>query len=311
MLAIVVPYYKLAYFEDTIRSLSAQTDKRFKVYIGDDASPEDCSWLLEKYRGTFNFVYERFDENLGSASLVKQWDRCIELTADEKWIMILGDDDFVAPNLVSSFYKHVENFTNHANVLRFAKQIIFEKTKSISDIQSHQVWEDASTSYYNRLIGITTSSLSEYMFTREVYNKYKFYDFPLAWHSDDRAWLEFTDYKPIYTINEAIVTVRSSFINIGGKSDNRAIKNLAVLSFFRFLVNEKLSLFNKIQAIRILREYENSIKRVRAINIYDRVELLPFYMKNFDAKVFISFVKRSVKTIFSGSTWTRKHVSNL
>lgn len=41
MLAIVIPYYKITFFEDTLESLAHQTDKRFKVYIGDDASPKN------------------------------------------------------------------------------------------------------------------------------------------------------------------------------------------------------------------------------------------------------------------------------
>lgn len=41
MLAKIVPYYKLCFFEETLQSLSNKTDKGFKVYIGDDASPED------------------------------------------------------------------------------------------------------------------------------------------------------------------------------------------------------------------------------------------------------------------------------
>lgn len=44
MLAIVIPYYKLTFFEETLQSLANQSDKRFKVYIGDDASPEDRSF---------------------------------------------------------------------------------------------------------------------------------------------------------------------------------------------------------------------------------------------------------------------------
>lgn len=41
MLAIVIPYYKINYFEETLKSLSNQTDKKFKVYIGNDASEND------------------------------------------------------------------------------------------------------------------------------------------------------------------------------------------------------------------------------------------------------------------------------
>ena len=90
MLAIVIPYYKLTFFEASLQSLDNQTDKRFKVYIGDDTSSENPVNLLEKYKGKFDFVYHRFEENLGGVSLVKQWERCIALSGDEEWVIILG-----------------------------------------------------------------------------------------------------------------------------------------------------------------------------------------------------------------------------
>ena len=49
MLAIVIPYYKHFFFDATLASLSIQTNMHFKVYIGDDASPESPNDLLEKY----------------------------------------------------------------------------------------------------------------------------------------------------------------------------------------------------------------------------------------------------------------------
>jgi len=38
MLAIVIPYYKRTFFEETLQSLAKQTDKRFVVYVGDDTN---------------------------------------------------------------------------------------------------------------------------------------------------------------------------------------------------------------------------------------------------------------------------------
>lgn len=48
MLAIIIPYYKFTFFEATLQSLANQTDQRFKVYIGDDASLEDYAFLSGK-----------------------------------------------------------------------------------------------------------------------------------------------------------------------------------------------------------------------------------------------------------------------
>jgi hypothetical protein len=57
MLAIVILYYKLTFFDATLQSLASQTNQRFMVYIGDDVSPQYPVLLLEKYKGTFDFVY--------------------------------------------------------------------------------------------------------------------------------------------------------------------------------------------------------------------------------------------------------------
>ena len=65
MLAIIIPFYKLTYFEETLQSLANQTDKRFKVYIGDDSSPENPLDLLGKFKEKFDFVYYKFDKNVG------------------------------------------------------------------------------------------------------------------------------------------------------------------------------------------------------------------------------------------------------
>lgn len=61
MLAAQIPYFKLAFFEETLQSLANQSDKRFKVYIGDDASPESPKNLLNHYQGKFDFVKPSLD----------------------------------------------------------------------------------------------------------------------------------------------------------------------------------------------------------------------------------------------------------
>src|SRR5665647_1577360 len=93
MLAIVIPCYHIKFFDKTLESLSNQTDKRFTVYIGDDNSPNNPEELILKFASGLTLKYVKFEENWGSHSLVKQFERCIDLLQDEQWIMILGDDD--------------------------------------------------------------------------------------------------------------------------------------------------------------------------------------------------------------------------
>jgi cellulose synthase/poly-beta-1,6-N-acetylglucosamine synthase-like glycosyltransferase len=69
MLAIVIPYYKIDYFEETLIALANQIDKRFKVYIGDDGSPNPPAELILKYHDCLNIHYKRFVENIGLKEL--------------------------------------------------------------------------------------------------------------------------------------------------------------------------------------------------------------------------------------------------
>lgn len=258
MLAIIIPYYKRTFFEATLQSLAAQTCQDFKVYIGDDASPENPAMLLEKYKGKFDVVYHRFATNLGGISLTQQWERCIALSGNEPWLMILGDDDMLGDNVVEAFYENLKEIKqNGCNVIRFATQIINGEGKSISEVYEHPKLENATDAFWRRINGDTRSSLSEYFFSRVTYSKYGFKDYPLAWHSDDRAWLEFADGQPIFSISNTVLYIRMSSLNISGKEDNLALKKEASYFFYESIAADYLSYFDKKQRIKLLAKIES------------------------------------------------------
>jgi glycosyltransferase involved in cell wall biosynthesis len=292
MLAIVIPYYKLAFFEDTLQSLANQTDKRFNVYIGDDGSPEDCSTVIAKFEGLFPFLYKRFDVNLGSVYLVKHWQRCISLIGEEQWIMILGDDDQLESSAVESFYKKYEVFVNQSNVIRFATQVIAHKKSQVSSVLIHEEWEKSTTAYYKKIKGLTRSSLSEYIFSRPIYEKHQFKNYPLAWHSDDMAWIEFSENKPIFSINDSCVKIGISDSSITGIETNNDIKYSASLQFYKDIINHKLHLFLKYQRLDLLLEYESLIKMKNQLSFNDWILIFCLYFKNFTFLSFIKLIRR-------------------
>lgn len=49
-LAIVISAYKPDFLDQTLSSLAKQTDKRFSVYIGNDASPFNLDSMVLKYQ---------------------------------------------------------------------------------------------------------------------------------------------------------------------------------------------------------------------------------------------------------------------
>ena len=255
MLSIVIPYYKFTFFEAALESLANQTDKRFKVYIGDDASPENPIQILEKYKEKLEFKYYRFETNLGGISLVKQWERCIALSEKEEWLMILGDDDVLGENVVEEFYKQYEKFKIELNVVRFSSCFIDEKGNQTSKQYIFPKIESTVESFLNHFLELSRSSMSEHIFSRKSYNQNGFVNYPLAWYSDDKAWLDFSECSAIFSINEACVFVRISGENISGKTDNRQLKLISGWQFCKDIIAQKFKFFSASQKKTFLFRY--------------------------------------------------------
>lgn len=237
MLAIVIPYYKINFFEVALDSLADQTNKQFKVYIGDDASPDNPAILLEKYKNKIDFVYQRFEHNLGGTSLVQQWNRCLNLCHNEEWVMILGDDDVLENNCIDAFYTNLKEIKDlNTSVIRFATQVIDEEGAAISKVHQHPKTELAVDFLLRKFKGGTRSSLSEYILKKELVDSIQFKDFPLAWSSDTLAIVEFSNGKNIYTINDALVYFRLSDKNITGLGDSIK-KNKSWFQFYSYLLS--------------------------------------------------------------------------
>lgn len=293
MLAIVIPYYKITFFEETLQSLSIQTDKRFMVYIGDDASTEEPLVLLEKYKGQFEFVYRRFDENLGSISLVKQWNRCIALTAREEWLMILGDDDSLSPNCVADFYFNLDEIIeNQCKVVRFASIVNDAVHQKQSSLYKHPKLEKATDFFYKSLKNQTRSSLSEYVFRYEAYLKYNFHNYDLAWYADDRAWLEFSNFGIIYTINSSHLIIGLSNENISRASYKIEIKQQSKSTFFKYFILNNLFQFGRKQRLDLLLHYEQIVYRCGKVNFRLWVRVFSLFLINFNFIHAVKFSRR-------------------
>jgi len=294
MLAIIIPYYKLTFFENTLESLLNQTDKKFKVYIGDDASPDSPINILKKFEGQFDYVYHRFDENLGSSSLTKHWERCVALANGEEWVMILGDDDVLGKNVVEAFYLNLRE-AKTVDVIRFASCKIDENGDVTSSVYYHPKTESSVDFLFKKK---KRNSLSEYVFKRSQIIEIGFKNFPLAWCSDILAVLEFSNFNLVHSINEAIIYIRISALSISGNQDNVRLKNLASEEFSSFIIFKKFQFFNKIQRLSIIKGYEVAIQRNRKLKIGDSFTLFKLYIKNFSLVHTSKFLRRFIISFF-------------
>lgn len=225
-LAIVIPYYKMSFFEETLKSVANQTDKRFILYIGNDNSPDDPIKLIEKYfPNKTDYRYFNFIDNLGGTSLADQWERIID-NVEEDWFQILGDDDMIADNFVEEFYKNIEEVEdNQCNVIKISQQWIDENNVIRNTPTKYPKLTPYYYSIYAKYSYEIRSSLSEHIFNLSAYKKKRFRKYPLAWCSDDMALLDFSLGKPIFFISNTVVSVRMSLENISGKEESQEQKD--------------------------------------------------------------------------------------
>ena len=120
--------------------------------------------------------------------------------------------------------------------------------------------------------------------------KIGFKEHPLAWLSDVLAVLEFSNFKEVFSINEAQVYIRISNLSISGKNDNVKFKTIAAFDFYYYLVSKKRIYFTDLQYI----ELRNKLNKIYLNNKKEGVfffKITKFYFFNFLIKEYFYFLK--------------------
>lgn len=205
--------------------------------------------------------------------------------------MILGDDDILGSDVVASFYHHYEEFNQQCNVGRFATVVLNEQEDTVSKVYEHPKLEKGMDFFIRKLKWETRSSLSEYFFKRAVYLKYYFKEYPSGFYSDDRAWIDFSEDKPIYTINKSIIKIRISDQSLSGTADKEVLRQAEFL-YLKYFYDRKMSCLSKKNRIFILKKIEFYYNYSKIFNLISWFHLYVKYWFNFDFRELYRFHKR-------------------
>jgi len=85
--------------EECLDSVVAQTFTDFEVLVVDDASTDDTTAVVERFRRRDPRV--RVERNACNLGLVPNWNRCVEL-ARGRWLKFVFQDDVIAPTCVEA-----------------------------------------------------------------------------------------------------------------------------------------------------------------------------------------------------------------
>lgn len=211
-LAIIIPAYRIRYLAEALRSLAAQTDQRFRVYVGDDASPEPIQAVVAQFSAQLDIHYERFEPNLGGTNLVAHWHRCIALTKIEPWLWLFSDDDVMEPECVARFYDAIAHRESPpVDLFRFQLYQIDEHSTRSARCPDHPQQENPDD-FLRALLSDSKRAFraQEHIFSRRIYESSGgFVNFPKAIYSDHATWLRFSARNGVRTLSGPHVMWRS------------------------------------------------------------------------------------------------------
>lgn len=288
-LAIVIPYYKIDFFEDTIKSVAAQNDKNFKLYIGNDASPDDPLPVISKYLREGEYQYIKYSENVGGENLALQWERILTHVKEE-WFQILGDDDMIEKNFVEEFYKILPAVeANKITAIKFVHEWIDEDNHHLKKFNYDTDTLNAVEFIIKKYNGDAISSLSENIFKTELYRRYGFEKIPLAWGSDDIALLTFSGYRNIFYSQASKVQVRISESSISGSEAMDVQKSMALNNFREKIITRHSGHFHRDFIEKVILDYLTFCHLRRKKSSY-RIAL--YYLKQMRMEKFLKTMKK-------------------
>lgn len=241
MLAVIIPYYKKQFFYKTLLALALQTDKRFHVYVLDDASPESPSDVVNVFKNDLEISYKRFDENYGHFSPARHWNRCLTEVALEEWVCFLPDDDVPTRNFVAAFYHGISTLKD-IDIFCMPSMIFTSDDPPSLDLNHELSCSALSVDdfYMKQLKGEAHgSSLGDNFFRlTRLLEVGGFREFPKAISSDHAAILEVAGDKDIGVLRGAVLWFRMSGLNISSKVDDSLIKLAARKAFLELLISK-------------------------------------------------------------------------
>lgn len=282
-LSIVVLAYKSEYLSNTLLSIKAQSNCNFNLFILNDNSPDSNIESVINYSLIDYFhYYEKFPNNLGSTDLVAHWNRSV-LKTNSEYVWLICDDDVIPFDAVQRFYDFI-SVNSFPDLLRFNLSIIDKSGNLKYNSPEHPFSESSQEFAFRRLMRKCTSSLSEYIFSRKIYNKTNgFVNLPLAWASDDATWIKFGLSKKIITIPGLPVSWRNDGQNISSDI-NKDVKRSKIKASYLFVLFTKayLNLPNKLLIDWLQYQYGLlGIKKSRFLLLFNFISFkyLKYYLK--------------------------------
>lgn len=210
--SICIPAYKSRFLRDCIQSILTQRNTDFELIILNDCSPEPVAQIVKRFKDE-RISYVENDKNVGAVKLVENWNKCLQMASGE-FVMIMGDDDLLAPDYLDEFEKLIQAYPQ-LDVYHCRSKIINSKGESVMLTPALPSYEHVYDSIWHRLHQLRSNYISDYVYrTATLKQRGGFYDLPLAWGSDDITAFIASKEKGIAHTNKPVFHYRSNELSI-------------------------------------------------------------------------------------------------
>ncbi len=210
--SICIPAYKSKFLHECIDSILGQTVSDFELLVLNDDSPEPIDAIVSTYKDP-RIRYIRNEKNVGAFDLVDNWNKCLLFAAGE-FIIIMGDDDRLAPTYLEEFLSLIQVFPD-LNVYHCRSKIIDDEGKDVMLTPALPVFEHVYDSIWHRLHQLRSNYISDYVYRTEALRKQGgFFKLPLAWGSDDITAFIASAERGIAHTNNPVFHYRSNGLSI-------------------------------------------------------------------------------------------------
>ena len=238
-ITVLIPAFKPGFLSQLMESLCEQTDRDFSVVVGDDAGPEEIWEICGAFSSRLNLRYFRFEDNLGGRDLAAQWNRCLELVADE-WVLMPGDDDALHPECIQQLRSAV--------IKSGGKHAAYRATLRGIDESDRELYVSEPSGYEESAQRLLTlgclqhhGTVIEFLFSRKKLQSLGgFVSFPIGWYSDTATWILLANMGGIRGVPDAIVNHRMSGGNLSSHHSSLIDKKLeATLQFLNWIEHRR------------------------------------------------------------------------
>jgi glycosyltransferase involved in cell wall biosynthesis len=233
--SIGIPAFKSIFLKECIDSILSQNYANFELIIINDCSPYPIKEIVSEYTDERIRYFENII-NTGAENVVDNWNKCLEKSTGDYFIL-MGDDDKLDTNYLEEFINLIRDYPN-LGIYHCRSKIINEESVPVSITTINPKFENVYDFILSFLQPGHRQFISDFVYRAdELKSVGGFYKLPHAWASDYLSALIACRNKGIAHTNQAVFNYRTNRYSITSSNslDDIWSKSQATIKYAKWI----------------------------------------------------------------------------